>query len=312
MPKVFMTGTSGFIGGFLVPKLLEENYEIYALCRNVTDRKLTLPKDVNIVWGDLIDSHHLRKTISAINPEIVVHLAAQSSVAYSHEHAIENAQTTYLGTINMQKACEGLSNLEKFIFSGTSEEYGNQQILPITEDAPLKPNTPYAIAKVAADYYLQYCKESIGFPSITLRPFNTYGRIKNFTFVTEKIIYEMFTKDKIVLGSPYPIRDLMYVDDHVNGYINTIEIPFDNLEGLEAINLCTGIGTSIEDLANTIKNLMGFKGEILWNIKTRPTEINSLIGDYTLAKEYLGWSPRYNLIQGLEKTISNIKEKLDK
>lgn len=310
--KIFITGGTGFIGENLIKKLLKNNHEIYVLCRNVTDRKLTLPEDINVVWGDLVDSHHLRKTISAINPEVVVHLAAQSSVAYSHEHAIENAQTTYLGTINMQKSCEGLSNIEKFIYAGTSEEYGNQEIFPIKECAPLKPNTPYAIAKVAADYYLKYCKESTGFPSITLRPFNTYGRIKNLTFVTEKIIYEMLTKDKVVLGSPYPIRDLMYVDDHVNGYIKTIETPFDNLEGLEAINLCTGIGTSIENLANTIKIILGFKGEIIWNIKTRPTEINSLIGDYALAKEYLGWSPEYNLIKGLEKTINNIREKLDK
>lgn len=219
MSKLFITGCTGFVGSHLVDKLLEKNHEIYALCRRVTDRIPTLPKDVNIIWGDIIDSIFLKKTIKSISPEIVIHLAAPSSVYYSHSHPQENIEVTVIGTINLQKACENLYDLDKFIFAGTSEEYGNQTNFPIKENACLFPNQPYAIAKVAADQYLNYCKEAYGFPTVIMRPFNTYGRRRNFTFVTETIIHQMLIKyidaitDKVILGDPYPIRDLMYIDD---------------------------------------------------------------------------------------------------
>lgn len=304
--KIFITGATGFIGRALIQKLGTDN-EIYALCRNVTDRKPDLPSNVNVCYGDLIDAHYLRKILRSINPDVVFHLAAQSSVAYSHTHAVENVETTYIGTINLQKACERLSNLEKFIFAGTSEEYGNQWNYPIRENAPLLPNQPYSIAKVAADNYLQYCRESSDFPAITIRPFNTYGRDRNFSFVTESIIYQILTKDKVVLGSPTPLRDLMYVDDHVNGYIKTLLTPYNKLAHVRAINLCTGVEISIGSLVFKISKILGYKGKIVWNVKNRPTEIERLLGDYTTAIDVIDWKPTVKLDEGLKLTIDKIK-----
>ena len=271
-----------------------------------------MPKEVGIVWGDLIDVHFLRTPLRNINPEVVVHLASPSSVAYSFEHPQENAEVTYIGMINLQKACEGLHNLEKFIFAGTSEEYGNQIKFPTKEDAPLEPNQPYAIAKVAADLYLNYCKEASGFPAVILRPFNTYGRTKNLSFVTEAIISQMLSQSKITLGDPTPIRDLLYVEDHINGYIKAIETPYETLENVRAINLCTGIGTSIKELAEKIQKYTDFKGEIVWNVKTRPTEISKLVGDWHNAFTYLGWRPQTSLDEGLVLTINKIRKVLNK
>jgi len=308
--KVFITGATGFIGENLVSKLLEHGHEVYALCRSVTDRKLTLPKEVNIVYGDISESHLLKKAIGLIKPEVVIHLAASSSVFYGHSHPEENFETTVLGTINIQKACENKGFLEKFVFAGTSEEYGNQQDFPIREDAPLRPNQPYAIAKVAADYYLKYCRDSQGFPSVTLRPFNTYGRVKNLTFITERIIKQMLTEKQVVLGNPEPIRDFLYLDDHVDGYIRTVETPYHVFEdsNVKALNLCTSVGTSIRELAEMIKGIVGFNGEILWNkTNIRLTEIIKLVGDYSLATETLGWKPKTMLSEGLKQTVEKIR-----
>jgi dTDP-glucose 4,6-dehydratase len=312
--KVFVTGATGFIGENLVSKLLERNHEVYALCRIVTDRTLTLPKDVNIIYGDISEGHFLKKVIRQIKPEIVIHLVAPSSVYYGHYHPEENFETTVYGTINMQKACENLSSLEKFIFAGTSEEYGNQDLFPIKEDAPLKPNQPYAIAKVAADKYLQYCHDAQGFPSITVRPFNTYGRLKNFTFVAERIIYQMLISKMVLLGNSEPIRDLLYVSDHVEGYIKTVETPFNVFESsdVKALNLCSGVGTSILELSELIKSIVHFDGEIHWNkTNIRYTEIGKLIGDYGLASKLLGWKPQYSLREGLNLTVKKIHDSIE-
>jgi len=308
--KVFVTGATGFIGEPLINRLLERNHEVYALCRSVTDRKLSLPKEVNIVYGDISEAHLLKKVISQIKPEVVIHLVASSSVFYGHSHPEENFETTVLGTVNLEKACENLPSLEKFVFAGTSEEYGNQQDFPIREDAPLRPNQPYAIAKVAADYYLKYCRDSQGFPSITLRPFNTYGRVKNLTFVTERIISQMLTSEKIILGNPEPIRDFLYLDDHVDGYVKTVETPYHVFEdsNVKVLNLCTNVGTRIRELAEMIKDIVGFNGEIQWNYTNiRLTEIYKLVGDYSLATETLGWKPKTMLSEGLKLTVEKIR-----
>jgi len=311
--KVFVTGATGFIGSNLIPKLLERNHEVYALCRSVTDRKIDLPKDVNVVYGDLSEAHFLKKVIGEIKPEAIIHLASSSSVYYSHKHSEENFETTVLGTINIQKACENLSSLEKFVFAGTSEEYGNQDFFPIKETAPLRPNQPYAIAKVAGDQYLQYCRDAQGFPSITMRAFNTYGRIKNFSFVVERIITQMLTSHEVVLGNPKPIRDLLYVDDHVEAYVQMIETPFNVFEthDVKALNFCTGVGTSIMELAEWIRGIIGFHGEILWNkTNIRHTEINKLVGSFELAHKLLGWIPRYNIHEGLPLTVMKVKRSI--
>ena len=197
--------------------------------------------------------------------------------------------------------------MDKFIYAGSSEEYGNQENLPIGEKSPLLGNQPYSISKIASDLYLQYLNESLDFPTITVRPFNTYGRINNFGFVTEKIIVEMLTKEKVILGNPKPIRDFLYVDDHVNGYMKVLE----SKVFPSCVNICTGLGTSIRELAKMIQELLDYKGEIVWNTTyQRPTEIWSLVGDNSLAKETLGWEPEYSLEEGLILTIEKVKYKL--
>lgn len=312
--KVFVTGATGFIGEVLVNKLLDRNHEVYALCRSVTDRTLTLPREVNIVYGDILEAHFLKKVIRQVKPETVIHLASPSSVYYGHSHPEENFETTVLGTINIQKACQDLPMLEKFMFAGTSEEYGNQDFFPIKEGAPLRPNQPYAIAKVAADQYLQYCRDAQGFPSITLRPFNTYGRTKNFTFITERIIIQMLTSKTVLLGNPGPIRDLLYISDHVDGYIKTVETPFEVFESsdVKALNFCTGVGTSIMELSELIKSIVGFDGEIQWNkTNIRLTEINKLIGNSSLAYAVLGWNPQVSLREGLSLTVKKIRDSIE-
>jgi nucleoside-diphosphate-sugar epimerase len=302
-----MTGTNGFIGSVLSEKLVERNHEVYGLCRNVTDRQIRL-RGVYPIFGDITDAPFINKIVSDLQPDVVVHLAAPSSVAYSHEHVLENLRTTCEGTINLQKACLQNSNLWKFIFAGTSEEYGNQSIFPISESAPLLGNQPYSIAKIYADQYLHYCKASLGFPSIIVRPFNTYGRTKNFTFVTEKIISQMLSGNKIYLGLLEPTRDLLYVEDHIDGYIKAIESSNDEIFKCRAINLCTGVENTIGMLLNKISKILNWKGEVILNVQVRPTEVYRLLGDYSLAYETLGWYPKVRLEEGLKLTINKIKE----
>jgi nucleoside-diphosphate-sugar epimerase len=122
---------------------------------------------------------------------------------------------------------------------------------------------------------------------------------KNHTWYAHKEIYNSC--------NPNPIRDLLFIDDHVNGYLALVEseiVP-------RAVNFCTGIGTSIKDLAELIKELLEWKGEIIWGrTMKRPTEIDVLIGYNALAKDALNWSPKVDLRTGLCLTIGKINTKL--
>jgi len=308
--KVLVTGGSGFIGGQLIPKLLDARYDVYSLERYVTGRYvLGAQRLVKTVFGDLRDYFTIRDLIRRIQPDVLIHLASISAVSYSYDHPNEVLDTNLSGTVNLAESClHEVPRFKHFIFAGTSEEYGNQEKLPIKENAELRPNSPYAVSKVAADKYLQYMRDAYDFPITVMRSFNTYGRKDNTHFVVERITTQMLKEKAVMLGDPTPIRDLLYVDDHVRAYLTCLE----NEKAIgEAFNFCTGRGVSIKQLVDLLRELTNFKGEVVWDtIPKRPLDISKLVGDNSKAKRLLGWKPKYALEKGLKMTVDFWKKQL--
>ncbi len=306
--KVLVTGGSGFIGAELLPKLVELGHEVCSLERYVTGRYV-LGARTDTVFGDLRDGFSIRKLVKDTQPEAVIHLAAISPVAYSYDHPQEVFEVNALGTINLAEAClREVRNFKHFLYAGTSEEYGNQDKFPVSEDAELRPNSPYSVSKVAADEYLQYMRAAYDFPVTVLRPFNTYGRKDNTHFVVERTITQMLQGKTVRLGDPTPMRDFIYVDDHVDAYLTCLN---NSKAKGEVFNFCTGRDISIKGLIELISKLTGFKGKIQWNtIPARPLDIKKLLGSYEKAKRVLGWQPKYTLEAGLKKTIEFWENKL--
>lgn len=300
-----MTGATGFIGSHLIPKLIERGHDVTALNRYVTGRYVL--GETRELIADLKDQKGIAEAVQEADPEVCIHLAAISPVAYSYNHPQEVTETNYLGLINLAEACRQLtSDFKQFISAGTSEEYGNQKEIPIKETAKLHPNSPYAVSKAASTLYLQYLYEAYGFPMTICRPFNTYGRTENRHFVTERILTQMLSgREKIRLGDPEPVRDMLYRDDHVSAYLHVLGHP--DAIG-RVFNFCTGIGHSIRELVSECAYMTGWKGEVEWNtIPKRPLDIDVLIGDNKKAREFLNWKPRYYLREGLQQTINNLQ-----
>jgi dTDP-glucose 4,6-dehydratase len=307
--KILVTGGSGFIGSHLIPKLAE-HHDIYSLERYMTGRYvLGAPRSVKTVFADLRDYFAVRKIVREVQPEVVIHLASVSPVSYSYDHPIEVIETNFLGTVNLAESClREVPHFKHFLFAGTSEEYGNHKNVPIKENAELRPNSPYAVSKAAADKYLQYMYDAYGFPVTILRNFNTYGRKRNTHFVVERTIIQMLNGKTVKLGDPTPIRDFLYVNDHVNSYLACL---YNEKSIGEIINFCTGQGVSIAQLVGMLKEIVGFKGEIVWNsIPKRPLDIAVLVGDRSKAKHLLGWEPKFTLEEGLRLTVDFWKSKL--
>jgi len=309
MTKILVTGATGFIAGNLIPKLIELEHEVYALERYVTARHVLGGKrSIPTLYADLNDHFGIRHIIHHLKPEVVIHLASISPVSYSYNRPQEVLETNYNATINLAECCmRETENLTHFIFAGSSEEYGNKTEFPINEEAKLRPNSPYAASKVAADRYLMYMHDAYDFPVTVLRPFNTYGRDDNEHFVVERAISQLLREKTVRLGDPDACRDFLYVTDHVDGYLAALEHPCFG----EAINICTGVDVSIRGLVNKLIGLTGFNGHIEYGtIPKRPLDIDRLVGDNEKALRLLKWKPKIQLEEGLLLTIEKVKKRL--
>ena len=304
--KILVTGATGFIGKELINKLLEKNFEVHVLDRYVTGRYGLDRKD-NLIkhYANLTDYNRVRSIVREIQPNAVIHLASISAVSFSYDNYIEVSEVNYLGSINLAEACrQEANNLKQFMVAGTSEEYGmsiTSNDKKLSESSKLIPNSPYAVAKVAVDNYLNYMGLAYDFPYTIMRPFNTYGRIDNKHFFIERTITQMLTQNKVYLGDPEAIRDWVYVDDHVDAYVKALG----NDKAIkETFNICSGVGYTTRETAEIIAKLIGFKGETMWmQTPPRPLDAKVLIGDNSKAITYLGWKQQYSLEVGLRKTI---------
>jgi len=307
--RCLVTGTTGFIGNHLASILDDLGHDVYALERYVTTRfVLGKRRQLKTLFADLTDYFAIKRLVETVKPEIVFHLAALSPVAYSYDRPMEVLDTNFMATVNLAEACMRRdNNLRHFLFAGTSEEYGNQTKFPIKETARLKPNSPYAVSKVAADKYLRYMWDTYKFPVTIIRPFNTYGRINNTHFVVERIITQMLHNKVVKLGDPDPTRDFMYVVDHVKAYLTCMN---NKAAKGQAFNFCTGRDISIRRLTEIIAEETEFNNEIVWHtIPKRPQDIQRLVGDNSKAWKRLGWKPVVSLEKGIELTIEKLKEK---
>jgi len=170
--KIFITGIAGFIGSQLKETIKGKKYGLVRFGDLSMKHEGYIP-----VFSDLMDYYTLARAIQDIKPEIVIHLAALSSVSQSFERPQEYFEVNTIGTINLAEINLRFNPyLEKFIVAGTPEEYGIQEKFPIKEDASLNPNSPYAVSKVAATKYLLYLYKAYNFPVIISRHANCYGR----------------------------------------------------------------------------------------------------------------------------------------
>lgn len=304
--KILVTGASGFIGKRLIKKLAEQGHSVWGMFRYVTGRYV-LGESFESVFADVADYSGVVQIVKDIQPDRVIHLAAISAVSYSYEHPNEVNLVNYLGTINLAESCRiEVPDLKQFVFAGSSEEYGNQTTFPIKEDVKENPNSPYSMAKNASTKYLQYMSVAYDFPMTVLRPFNTYGRTENLHFVTERIMSQMLRgQEYIRLGDPEPSRDLLYVDDHVNGY--NLAIKDDKTLG-EIINISTGKECTIRELVQKIAKETGWEGEVIWwTIPKRPLDIHRLVGDNWKARQLMQWTPTVGLDEGLRETVKGLR-----
>jgi len=315
--KVMVTGAGGFIGSHLVERLAELGAKVRAFVRynSRNDRGLLeilpehIQEQIEVIAGDLRDSGSVRTAVNDV--QIVFHLGASIAIPYSYVNPRDAIETNVIGTLNVLNAVKDYE-VEKMIQTSSSEVYGTALYCPIDEKHPLQAQSPYAASKIASDKLAESFHLSYGLPVATIRPFNTYGPRQSARAVIPAIITQILSFDSVSLGSLYPTRDFLYVEDTVDGFIKMAESP---LTIGEVINVGTGIEISIGDLADKIISIIGKEAQIVSkNDRIRPSasEVERLVADNTKARKLTGWEPKTSLDEGLDRTIKWISKSLDR
>lgn len=317
--KVLITGVLGFIGSHLANRLVENGDEVYGLVRRVASRNLDVLgnalKDVTLVSGDITDYASTRNALKSANPSVVFHLAALSPVRDSFERPFEYLQANFQGTMNIAHALIELPDpkTRKLIAASTAEVYGIQGEQPLKESLPLRPSSPYAVTKAAGDMYLQMMFNSFDLHGTVMRPTNSYGRKFEKTFMVEYLVTKMLKGETIYIGAPDSVRDYMYVDDHVNAYVLVAKKPKANGQ---TYNAGTGLGVTNRELAEMIAKKIGYDiGKIKFGSYPPGYPLRPLVSDQPYLvldpakiKKEIGWAPKVELSEGLDKVIAYFKK----
>ncbi|MBF0100349.1 MAG: SDR family NAD(P)-dependent oxidoreductase [Desulfobacterales bacterium] len=309
----FVTGAGGFIGSHIVETLLNMGWSVKALVHYNSRSQagwltpyINTHKGIEIVWGDICDAYQLLNLIKGC--DAVFHLAALIGIPYSYQAIESYINTNVVGTLNVLKASLH-HKISRFIHTSTSEVYGTAQYQPIDEHHPLQAQSPYAASKIAADKLVESFHFAFNLPTVTIRPFNTYGPRQSARAVIPSIIIQALHSKMIHLGALDPIRDFTFITDTVNGFIAALNAD-DHVIG-QTIQLGTGVALSIDELCSIIFELLGDQFQIVTDptrIRPEKSEVKALISNNNRAITLLNWSPHVSLKQGLSETIEWIKQ----
>lgn len=309
---VLVTGAGGFIGGHLVERLVRDGARVRALVRyNSRNERGTLDwlppdavREVEVVLGELRDIESVGRAVAGT--EIVFHLGAQIAIPYSFVNPRDYFETNVLGTLNVAQSALA-HDVSRIVHTSTSEVYGTARQVPITEDHPLEPQSPYAASKIAADKLIDSYHRSFRLPATVLRPFNTYGPRQSARAVIPTIVSQALAGDVLRLGSLDPRRDLTFVTDTVDGFVRAALAP-------EAIGRTVQLGTerdvSVGDIVRVVGEVLGRELTVQQDadrIRPEASEVMRLVSSPRVASELLGWSAQVDLQEGLRRTIEWIE-----
>lgn len=315
--KVLVTGASGFIGSHLAEKLVEMgalvkcfiHYNSQGSLGNLNDSPLRGQMD--FFFGDVRDLDSLRPACR--DAEVIFHLAALISVPYSFRSPTSFIKTNVMGTLNVLRMAQQLSNtLSRVVHVSSSEVYGTAKYLPMDEYHSQTARSPYAASKIAADKLVEAYYP--GTPVVTVRPFNTFGPRQSMRAIIPTIITQCLYEQEVKLISLAPIRDFTYVQDTVDALILAAQVEGivgEEIEG-EEYNIGSGRPVSILGLVHKIFAAMGEEFPIITDSVPQPVPYENLVMhlecDSRKAREHLGWIPQYSLEAGLEETVAWFKE----
>lgn len=298
--RTLVTGGAGFIGSHVVDALLERGFDV-RIIDNLSGGKVErINKSAEFIKGDIRDFETVKKAIKGV--EFVFHLAALPRVQVSIQNPAETHDVNVNGTVNLLIAAKE-ERIKKFIYSASSSAYGEQAQMPLHEEMPANPMSPYGLQKYIGELECNVFNRVYGLPTVSLRYFNVYGPRLDpdgaYALVIGKFLKQRSEgKPMTITGDGNQTRDFTHVKDVAMA--NILAMESDKVGKGEVINIGAGNNVSIKKIAETI-------GGTIEYVEAR-LEPKHTLADNKKAKNLLGWSPSVSLIEGIRelKEIWNI------
>ncbi|MDH5683587.1 MAG: dTDP-glucose 4,6-dehydratase [candidate division WOR-3 bacterium] len=309
MVRVLVTGGAGFIGSNFVKTLLSDRkYEVIVLDKltyagNLDNFSEKIRHDPRFIFvkGDIALRKNVYQAIKKVDK--IVHFAAETHIDRSVVNIDPFVRTDFVGTYVLLEEFR-MNPCDRFIHISTSEVYGSAQTVPMAEDHPIAPQSPYAATKAGADRLVHSYYKTYNLPLVIIRPFNNYGPNqypeKLIPFFTTNALED---KPLFVYGSGQNTRDWLYVKDCCEAIKKILEVDINKVKG-EVINLGSGSEVAVLEIADLILKYFNKPKSLIRHIKDRPAHVERLISSTDKAKKLLGWKPATDFKTGIRQTIA--------
>jgi UDP-glucose 4-epimerase len=310
MPKstTIVTGGAGFIGSHLVDALLAKGHAVVVLDDLSTGKREQVPTGARLIEIDLADAE-TPKIVSELSAGLVFHLAAQKSVRTSVDNPALDARINIQGLLNLMEGLRASANKPQVVFTSTGGAiYGDGVAIPTPEDALAKPISPYGVAKLSSEHYLDYYQQIHGIQYAAMRLANVYGPRQDPK--GEAGVVAIFSnraldnKALTINGAGTQTRDYVFVGDVVDALVRAAE-----KKAQGAFNVGTSIETDVNTLAATVVAIAKSSSQ-LEHIAAKPGEQQRSALDISKAKKVLGFSPSTDLAAGVRQTVEWFRESL--
>ncbi len=308
--RVFVTGATGLVGGWLVRRLLAEGAYVVALVRDADPQsefyRAGLAGRSSVVCGRLQDEGTVERALCEHGVDTVFHLGAQTIVGVADRNPVETFESNIRGTYLLLEACRRQRDLVKRILVASSDKaYGATERLPYTEDLPLQGRAPYEASKSCTDLISTCYSESYGLPIVVARCGNIYGGsdLNWSRLIPGTIVSYLRGAAPLIRSDGRFLRDYVYVEDAVDAYLlMAARSDADGVAG-EAFNFGPNRPVSVLDVVDLIARLMGTTDLRPVVLNEAAAEIRDQYLDSTKARDRLAWGPKFGLEQGLQLTI---------
>jgi UDP-glucose 4-epimerase len=299
--RFLITGAAGFLGSALANRLTRENNVVRGLDDLSTGEPNALMPEVHLTRGDINDRPKLWTLLQDV--DCVYHLAARVSVPESVLYPREYNNVNVGGTVTLMEAMRDVG-VRRVVFISSGAVYGEQGVQPLNEDASPSPRSPYAVSKLAAEYYMRTIGTLWGIEIVVLRVFNAYGPGQHLPPVHAPVIPYLLRQachngTLVIHGDGSQTRDYVYLDDVVNAMTAAATAPDINQK---IINVGSGQETSVRDLVNLVLEVTGGKPEVVYNPRNEGGA-RRMCADLSQASRLLGYKPQVDLKTGLKMTL---------
>jgi UDP-glucose 4-epimerase len=307
MARYLITGIAGFIGSTLAHALVERGDEVRGIDNLSTgslDNLAGIAERIDFRQMDLQDAAGMKSACEGV--EYILHQAALASVPRSVKDPLGSHQSNLNGTLNLLIAARD-AKVRRIVYAASSSAYGDQPTQPKQEEMPPLPLSPYAVQKLACEYYLQAFYRSYGLEGICLRYFNVFGPRQAADSPYSGVIAQFITKmmageTPTIFGDGMTSRDFTYIDNAVSANLLACEAPSSVATG-RVFNIGTGKSHTLNEVYTTIAGLLGFTGKPIYG-PPRAGDIRHSLADISRAGKELGYQPKAHFHDGLQKTMA--------